>query len=64
MKECHVCHYMCEDGAEICPVCGAELLSGGAVAAAPAEITNPVLAASVDSPVTAEMMDELAREIG
>lgn len=64
MKECHVCHYMCEDGAEICPVCGAELLSGGAVAAAPAEITNPVLAASVDSPVTAEIFTDILSENG
>ena len=64
MKECHVCHYMCEDGAEICPVCGAELLSEQASEDKSAEITDPVLAVSVDSPVTAEIFTDILNENG
>ena len=25
MKICHVCNFECEDKAELCPVCGADL---------------------------------------
>ena len=25
MKVCHVCQYICDDDAELCPICGAEL---------------------------------------
>lgn len=70
MKQCHVCLFMCEDEAEICPVCGAELkdepetgdaASGNEAAASPA---NPVLAASADSPVTAEIFKDILSENG
>ena len=72
MKECHVCLYMCEDSEEICPVCGAELRdepeqteenvtesTGEEVS-----INNPVLAASADSPVTAEIFKDILAENG
>ena len=26
MKNCHVCNQLCEDNAELCPICGAMLL--------------------------------------
>ena len=64
MKECHVCHYMCEDSAEICPVCGAEILSAEEGESKPVEIVNPVLAVSVDSPVTAEIFADILSENG
>jgi len=25
MKKCHVCNAVCEDFAELCPICGADL---------------------------------------
>ena len=72
MKECHVCFYMCDDEAELCPLCGAELKGEEADDRAkeikePAEpdiIKSPVLAASVDSPVTAEIFKDILVENG
>lgn len=72
MKECHVCFYVCGDDDEICPVCGAELGTEEPETAAaelkePEEadyINNPVLAASVDSPVTAEIYKDILSENG
>lgn len=72
MKECHVCFYMCDDEAELCPLCGAELKSEVTDDKAkeikePAEpdiIKSPVLAASVDSPVTAEIFKDILAENG
>ena len=72
MKECHVCLYICGDDDEICPVCGAELKSeaiddNAKKVTDPAEpdiIKNPILAASVDSPVTAEIYKDILSENG
>lgn len=68
MKECHVCFYMCGDDDEICPICGAELKEKPAEepekTVEPAGIKNPVLAASVDSPVTAEIFKDILSESG
>ena len=65
MKQCHVCLFMCEDDAEVCPVCGAELRSEQETAGEPSgEIENPVLAQSVDSPVTAEIFTDMLSENG
>ena len=72
MKECHVCFYMCDDEAELCPLCGAELKSEKTddrakeikEPAKPDIIKNPVLAASVDSPVTAEIFKDILVENG
>ncbi|MBO7519156.1 MAG: DUF2007 domain-containing protein [Clostridia bacterium] len=71
MKECHVCLYMCEDTDEICPICGAELRAAPEQAEEPAVqadesavIVNPVLAASADSPVTAEIFKDILAENG
>ena len=74
MKECHVCLTLCEDDAELCPICGAELLvepeeepekepenESPATRQAP---ENLVLAASADSPVTAEIFKDILAENG
>lgn len=74
MKECHVCLFLCEDDAELCPVCGAELLvepeeepekepenESPATNEAP---ENLILAASADSPVTAEIFKDILAENG
>lgn len=71
MKVCHVCSYKCDDEAEICPVCGAELIetsqkdkkdeTANNSSERPA-ILNPVLAASADSPVTAEIFKDILAE--
>ena len=76
MKECHVCLYMCDDSDEICPVCGAELRdevkeeapetaeSPEAAKSASRSISEPVLAACADSPVTAEIFKDILDENG
>lgn len=73
MKECHVCFYVCGDEDEICPVCGAELREPAAAEEVTEEvngqkddavITNPVLAARADSPVTAEIFKDILAENG
>lgn len=73
MKECHVCLNLCEDTDEICPVCGAELRDEIEETESEPEIKNskneniiekPVLAASVDSPVTAEIFADILSENG
>lgn len=76
MKECHVCFNLCTDDAELCPVCGAELRNDAQEAkevkpfSAKADestteiIKNPVLAASADSPVTAEIFKDILTENG
>ena len=74
MKECHVCLYMCEDSEEICPVCGAELRDEPKEPVqaevetesenTQSSVINPVLAASADSPVTAEIFKDILTENG
>ena len=63
---------MCDDEAELCPLCGAELKNEAIDEKAieikePAKteiIKKPVLAASVDSPVTAEIFKDILVENG
>ena len=73
MKTCHVCGFICEDDAEICIICGAELktieeyeqeLKAKEELKAQEEliIKNPVLAASVDNIVAAEIYKDVLRD--
>ena len=77
MKTCHVCGAVCEKDAEICILCGAELKTFEAYeqdikekeeieAKKAAEeamiIKNPVLAASVDNVVAAEIFKDVLRD--
>lgn len=65
MIKCHVCSFECEDGATLCPVCGAELLTEPEEATEKEEesiIENPVLAASVEDVVTAEIYRDILSE--
>ncbi len=77
MKTCHVCGFACENDAENCVVCGAELKTFEAYeqdikekeeieAKKAAEeamiIKNPVLAASVDNVVAAEIFKDVLRD--
>lgn len=59
---------MCDDDAELCPLCGAELKEKETEQAEEVSelepITNPVLAASADSPVTAEIFTDILSENG
>lgn len=77
MKSCHVCGFDCENDAEICAVCGAELKTFEAYekelreaeelkAKQEAEealiVKKPVLAASVDNIVAAEIYKDVLRD--
>ena len=65
MKICHVCAAECADEAELCPVCGAELVAVEAHdMSEAATIDNPVLAASVEDVVTAEIFHDMLIEAG
>lgn len=67
MIKCRVCSFECEDGATLCPVCGAELLTEPEEVTENAEetvIENPVLAASVEDVVTAEIYRDILSENG
>jgi len=79
MKNCHVCGFACENDAENCMLCGAELKTFEAYeqelkeaekreAEKAAEealiIKKPVLAASVDNVVAAEIYKDVLRDNG
>lgn len=73
MKTCHVCATVCEDDAELCPLCGAELReevseteSGQTVESTEEEnlLKNPVLAVTVEDVVTADIFRDLLAENG
>ena len=50
MKVCHVCKAECDDAAELCPVCGADLTAEIAAEEEKEEkiINTPVLLATLD----------------
>ncbi len=77
MKKCHVCGFECDNDADICALCGAELKTfeiyeqelkeaeQRAAEQAAAEaliIKKPVLAASVDNVVAAEIYKDVLRD--
>lgn len=79
MKTCHVCGFECENDAENCVVCGAELktfeeyekalkeaeeLAEKQAAEEALIVKNPVLAASVDNIVAAEIYKDVLRDNG
>ena len=66
MKTCHVCKEVCEDNAELCPVCGADLTctEDEAVGEPLTEIKNPVLLASFEDVVSAEIFKDILKDNG
>ncbi len=79
MKTCHVCGFACENDAEICALCGAELKTfeiyekelkaeeereAKKAAEEALIVKNPVLAASVDNVVAAEIYKDVLRDNG
>ena len=63
MKICHVCNAECEDNAELCPVCGADLTyepqEEAEVETEELVLNKPVLLASLDDVVSAEILKDL-----
>lgn len=79
MKKCHVCGFDCENDAETCALCGAQLKTfemyeqarkeaeerkAKQVAEEALVVKNPVLAASVDNVVAAEIYKDVLRDNG
>ncbi len=79
MKTCHVCGFACENDAEICALCGAELktfemyekelkeaeeIEAQKAAEEALIVKKPVLAASVDNVVAAEIYKDVLRDSG
>ncbi len=79
MKNCHVCGFACDNDAENCALCGAELktfeayeqelkeaetLAAQKAAEEALIIKKPVLAASVDNVVAAEIYKDVLRDNG
>ena len=61
MKICHVCKTECEDFFELCPLCGADLMEEESANEQPQEklIENPVLAATFEDVVSAEIFKDI-----
>ncbi len=64
MKICHVCNAQCDDTAELCPVCGADLIAVNDEATEEKVIENPVLLATLDDFVSAEILRDILNENG
>lgn len=70
MKQCHVCGFECEDNAVNCMACGAELETfqeymeriEKLLAIEKATVNEPVLVASIDNVVTAEIYKDVLRD--
>ena len=67
MKICYVCKAECEENAELCPVCGADLTVNTMEETAETEeiiLNKPVLLASLDDVVSSEILKDLLSENG
>ncbi len=70
MKTCHVCLALCEDDAELCPICGAELILEEAQenneieAQETVSLSTPTLAVTVEDVVTGDIFRDLLKENG
>ena len=69
MKYCHVCKTECEDNAELCPLCGADLSreneeTEAETAGVKTEINEPVLLATFEDVVSAEIFRDILTENG
>ncbi len=67
MKTCHVCNCECEDYAELCPICGADLNNEKIDNTEEPEekvIEKPVLLASFEDVVSAEILRDILNENG
>lgn len=65
MKVCHVCQYICDDDAELCPICGAELTEDEESLeeeALEVVIDDPELAATFNDIVLAEVFCDRLKE--
>ncbi len=63
MKICHVCKAECEDYAELCSVCGADLTTETNKALEKQDVINePVLLVSIEDVVSAEIFKDILKD--
>lgn len=61
MKICHVCNFECEENAELCPICGADLTNQPEESEQVEEkvIIEPVLLGTLEDVVSAEIFKDI-----
>ncbi|MBR4100218.1 MAG: hypothetical protein IKK55_04445 [Clostridia bacterium] len=60
MKNCHVCNQLCEDSAELCPICGAQLLDVAEETVSKGEEKiEPVILATFEDLVSSEIFKDI-----
>ncbi len=62
MKNCHVCNQLCDDNAELCPICGADISGVSKVVEETVkeeEKIEPVLLTSFEDLVSAEIFKDV-----
>ena len=62
MKNCHVCNQLCDDNAELCPICGADISADGEVVEEVAheeEKIEPILLTTFEDLVSAEIFKDV-----
>lgn len=64
MIKCRVCGCECEENAELCPVCGAELSFDAEKENKEIVIEKPVMVAAVEDIVTAEIFKDILKSNG
>ncbi len=69
MKVCHVCSFNCEDDAELCPVCGADLTEepqpeNDREDSEDAVLKEPVLLATFEDIVSGEIFRDILKDNG
>lgn len=66
MKVCHVCYFECEDNAELCPVCGADLTQKTDENEESEEVLlkEPVLLTTIEDVVSGEIFKDILKDNG
>lgn len=62
MKNCHVCNQLCDDDAELCPICGADISGDGeeiVEVSQAGEKIEPVLLTTFEDLVSAEIFKDV-----
>ena len=61
MKNCHVCNFECENSAQLCPICGADLTKKDVENEVEFQM-EPVFLATVEDVVSAEIFKDILTE--
>ena len=65
MKNCHVCNQLCDDSAELCPICGADISGDGERKENESQVETkiePVLLTTFEDLVSAEIFKDVLND--